>query len=266
MKLQDIYGKKTTVSLEAVKNDRALAIQVQSRLNTFGLPVRVDGLWGELSSAGYTRFAKAFSFPITSITPEAAESLIECKEIPGFDRQHEAVLPELAALVMGCTIKQATTNLPYITKSLESRYILNRLTLIAVLGTIKVETGGFSPISEYGGDDYFCEMYEGRSDLGNTQAGDGILYKGRGFVQITGRANYEYYGRKLEINLIENPDLALQAETASEILAEYFADRRISQAANAHDWELVRRLVNGGLNGWDEFWQAVQKFDAAIAR
>lgn len=266
MKLQDIYGKKTTVSLEAVKSDRALAIQVQSRLNTFGLPVRVDGSWGELSSAGYTRFAKAFSFPIASITPEAAESLIECKEIPGFDRQHEAVLPELAALVMGCATKQAATNLPYITKSLESRYILNRLTLIAALGTITVETGGFSPISEYGGDDYFSEMYEGRSDLGNTQAGDGILYKGRGFVQITGRANYEYYGRKLEINLIENPDLALKTKTASEILAEYFVDRRISQAANTHDWEKVRRLVNGGLNGWDEFWYAVRKFDAAIAK
>ncbi|MEG3882074.1 hypothetical protein QT972_32455 [Microcoleus sp. herbarium7] len=266
MKLQDIYTKKTTVSLEDIGNDRPLASQVQSRLNTFGLPARVDGLWGSISNAAYARFAKAFDHPIAHITPEAAESLIECKEIPGFDRQHEAVLPELAALIMGCTVQQANTNLPYITKSLESRYILNRLCLIAVLGTIKVETGGFAPISEYGGDDYFYEMYEGRSDLGNTQAGDGARYKGRGFVQITGRANYKYYGQKLEINLIENPDLALQVETAAEILAEYFADRKISQAANAHDWELVRRLVNGGLNGWDEFWEAVRKFDAAIAK
>lgn len=266
MKLQNIYSQKTTVSLEAIENDTDLAIQVQSRLNTFGLPVRVDGLWGGISNAAYARFAKAFDYPIASITPEAAESLIECKEIPGFDRQHEAVLPELAALIMGCTVKQANTNLPYITKSLASRKILNRLCLIAVLGTIAVETGGFSPISEYGGDNYFREMYEGRSDLGNTQPGDGILYKGRGFVQITGRANYEYYGRKLGIDLIENPDSALQVETASEVLAEYFADRKISQAAYAQDWKLVRRLVNGGLNGWDEFWEAVRKFDAAIAK
>jgi hypothetical protein len=266
MKLQHIYSEKTTVSLEAIKNDTDLAIQVQSRLNTFGLPVRVDGLWGNISNTAYARFAKAFNYPIASITPEAAESLIECKEIPGFDCQHEAVLPELAASIMGCTVQQASTILPYITKSLESRHILNRPTLIATLGTIAVETGGFSPISEYGGDDYFCEMYEGRSDLGNTEPGDGILYKGRGFVQITGRANYKYYGQKLGIDLIENPDLVLQVEIASEILAEYFVDRRISQAANAHDWELVRRLVNGGLNGWDEFWEAVQKFDAAIAK
>lgn len=265
MKLQDIYGKKTTVSLEAIENDHDLAIQVQSRLNTFGLPVRVDGLWGDLSSAGYARFAKAFGFPIASITSEVAKSLIECKEIPGFDRQHEAVLPELAVLIMNCTLQEATTNLPYVTKSLATRHILDRLTLIAVLGTIKIETSGFAPIPEYGDDNYFYDSYENRDDLGNIQPGDGILYKGRGFVQITGRANYEYYGQKLELNLIENPDLALQAEIASEILAEYFVDRQISQAANAHDWEQVRRLVNGGLNGWDEFWQAVQKFDATIA-
>ena len=265
MKLQDIYLGTESIILYGLEQDRTLAFQVQTRLNTLGLPVCVDGLWGELSSAGYTRFAKAFSFPIASITPKAAEILVECKSIPGFDRQRESVLPELAVKVMGCEIGQARTGLPYITNSLAKRNILNRSCLIAALATIKVETGGFSPISEYGGDAYFLDMYEGRRDLGNSEYGDGILYKGRGFVQITGRANYEYYGRKLNLNLVENPDLALHPEAASEILAEYFLDLLVSQAANADDWEKVRRLVNGGLNGWDEFWQAVRKFDAAIA-
>lgn len=266
MKLQDIYLGTESIILYGLEHDRTLAFQVQTRLNTLGLPVCVDGLWGELSSAGYARFAKGFSFPIASITPKAAEILIECKAIPGFDRQRESVLPELAVKVMGCTLQEATINLPYITKSLATRHILDRLTLIAALGTIKVETSGFAPIPEYGDDNYFYDSYENRDDLGNTQPGDGILYKGRGFVQITGRANYEYYGQKLGINLIEDPDLALQAETASEILAEYFVDRQVSQTANTDDWEQVRRLVNGGLNGWDEFWQAVRKFDAAIAK
>lgn len=266
MKLQDIYKDRTTVDLEELKTDRELALQVQTRLYTLGLPARVDGFWGAISTACYERFAKGFNYAGNVITPEAAEDLIECKTLPGFDRQRESVLPELAVSVMGCKLEEAVKNLPCITEALAKRNILNRLNLIAVLGTIKVETGGFSPISEYGGNDYFYSLYEGREDLGNTQKGDGAWYKGRGFVQITGRANYADFGSKLDIPLEQHPDLALRPDIAAEILAEYFLDRRISQAANMHDWELVRRLVNGGMNGWDDFWEAVKKFDAAMAR
>lgn len=266
MKLQDIYTDKITVDLEELKLDRELAFQVQTRLYTLGLPVRVDGFWGPLSLAGYKRFAKGFNYPGDRITPEAAEDLIEAKTLPGFDRQREAVLPEVAVAVMNCELEEAVKNLKLVTEALSKRKILNRNCLIAVLATIKVETGGFSPIPEYGGDRYFTNNYEDREDLGNNQPGDGARYKGRGFVQITGRANYEYYGKKLGLPLLENPDLALQADSASEILAEYFLEHRISEAANQHNWERVRRLVNGGLNGWDEFWEAVKKFDAAMAK
>jgi len=266
MKLQDIYNDRTTVGLEELKSDRELAFQVQSRLYTLGLPARVDGLWGPISKACYKRFTKGFNYPDNVITPEAAEDLIECKTLPGFDRQREAVLPELAVAAMNCKLEEAVKNLPCVVEALSKRKILNRLNLIAALGTIAVETGGFSPISEYGGNDYFHSLYEGREDLGNTQEGDGARYKGRGFVQITGRANYADFGAKLEIPLEQNPDLALRPDIAAEILAEYFLDRRISQAANMHDWEQVRRLVNGGMNGWDEFWETIRKLDAAMAR
>ncbi len=266
MKLQDIYKNKTAVDLEELTRDRSLAFQVQTRLNTLGLPVRVDGLWGPLSEAAYKRFARGFDYPGDLITAEAAEDLIEAKTLPGFDRLREAILPEVAASVMGCELEEASKNLKLIAEALAKRKILNRLCLVATLATIKVETGGFSPISEYGGDRYFTENYEDREDLGNNRPGDGARYKGRGFVQITGRANYEYYGKKLDLPLLEYPDLALQADVASEILAEYFLDRRVSEAANQHDWERVRRLVNGGLNGWDDFWKTVRKFDTAMAK
>jgi predicted chitinase len=266
MKLQDIYGDNITVDLEELKLDRPLAFQVQTRLNTLGLSVKVDGLWGPLSLAAYKRFTKGFNYPGDRLTPEVAEDLIEAKTLPGFDRLREAVLPEVAAAIMNCKLEDAVKNLKSITEALAKRKILNRLCLVATLATIKVETGGFSPIPEYGGDRYFTQNYEDREDLGNNQPGDGARYKGRGFVQITGRANYQYYGKKLGVPLLENPDLALQADVASEILAEYFFDRRISEAANKHDWEQVRRLVNGGLNGWHEFWEAVKKFDGVMAK
>jgi predicted chitinase len=104
-------------------------------------------------------------------------------------------------------------------------------------------------------------MYEGRQDLGNIQPGDGARYHGRGFIQITGRANYRDYGEKLSLGsaLEDNPDLALDPKISAKILACYFYDREIDKAANDGDWRRVRRLVNGGYNGWDKFNDYVQR-------
>jgi predicted chitinase len=141
---------------------------------------------------------------------------------------------------------------------MDKKGLLNKPTLIAALATIGVETGGFRPIPEYGGNDYFTEMYEGRSDLGNTQPGDGVRYRGRGFIQITGRANYRRYGQKLNVPLEAQPDLALDPKVSTQILVEYFWDREVDLLAVDGDWRGVRRAVNGGQNGWDHFWDLVQ--------
>ena len=89
-----------------------------------------------------------------------------------------------------------------------------------------------------------------RHDLGNDVAGDGPKFKGRGFIQITGRFNYETYLHKLAVDLIGNPDLALQPTIAAEIVAQYFKDRGCDKFCNTQNWTEVRVLVNGG-NGID---------------
>ena len=132
------------------------------------------------------------------------------------------------------------------------------LPLIAAAATVKVETGRFLPINELGGPAYFAK-YDGRKDLGNTQPGDGARYHGRGFVQITGRANYRRYGHLLGIDLEAEPERALGLEPAARILAIYFRDRGVDIAARKHDWKRVRRAVNGGLNGWDVFDKCVRR-------
>ncbi len=120
-----------------------------------------------------------------------------------------------------------------------------------VLATVEWETGKtFRPIHERGPVSYF-DRYEGRRDLGNTQPGDGYRFRGRGYVQITGRANYEKYARITGKNLVENPDLALEPETALFILVHgfrtgAFTGRKLTDYINEEgtDFRNARRCIN----------------------
>jgi putative chitinase len=93
------------------------------------------------------------------------------------------------------------------------------------------------------------KAYEGRKDLGNTQPGDGVRYKGRGVIQLTGRANYRALGDYLGINLEAQPDLAAMPYVAYQVAAHYWLDRNINADADRDDLEAVTRAINGGTNG-----------------
>lgn len=134
----------------------------------------------------------------------------------------------------------------YIDDALSSEGINDPNIRAYALATIEHETAGTNaPIHEYGGDDYFTQMYEGRNDLGNTQSGDGAKYHGRGFIQLTGRYNYRKMGERIGIDLENNPDLALRPEIAAKILAAFFKDRGVADYAGQGDFIGARRPVNG---------------------
>jgi predicted chitinase len=170
--------------------------------------------------------------------------------------------PAEIARIVGCPVQNVETHWPAIRRALEEQGMTECNCVIAALATIGVEVASFLPIDEYGGDEYYTRMYEGRQDLGNTQPGDGARYHGRGFIQLTGRSNYRYYGMKLGLPLEEQPDLALTPEVAARVLATYFTERRIPTVAAAGDWQRVRVLVNGGLNGWDRFISLVRGLES----
>jgi predicted chitinase len=146
-------------------------------------------------------------------------------------------------------------NWPKVEAALRAKGITSRNAMIAAIATIAVETGSFKPIPEYASG----AEYNGRADLGNTHPGDGPRYKGRGYIQLTGRANYRTYGNQLGIDLEGNPDKALDPDVAARVFAAYFASRGIPGKADANDWQGVRRAVNGGLNGYDRFKQVVDR-------
>jgi SH3-like domain-containing protein len=178
--------------------------------------------------------------------------------------------PQGIARVLGSPPGNVAANWPLLQAALTARGIGDRPVLIAALATVGVETGSFEPIPEFASGD----EYEGRADLGNTQPGDGRRYKGRGLIQITGRANYATYGSTLGIDLVGNPDLALDPNIACQIFAVYFTDHRIrwlaapaplmncADLARAGEWRGVRVAVNGGENGLARFLQFVTALSA----
>jgi len=101
---------------------------------------------------------------------------------------------------------------------------------------------------------YFEEIasgaaYEGRRDLGNTHPGDGRRYKGRGPIQLTGRANYRAYGTKLGLPLEAQPTLAARHDIGWRIAALYWQDHGLNQLADRGDFVQITRRINGGTNG-----------------
>ena len=91
--------------------------------------------------------------------------------------------------------------------------------------------------------------YEGRADLGNTVAGDGKRFKGRGPIQLTGRANYRTFGRRIGIDLERHPEVAAIPSIGLHTALEYWRDRGLNALADRDDVLGITRKFNGGTNG-----------------
>ncbi|MGX9781942.1 glycoside hydrolase family 19 protein [Janthinobacterium lividum] len=94
--------------------------------------------------------------------------------------------------------------------------------------------------------------YEGRADLGNVIAGDGVRFKGRGLLQVTGRANYAVCGVALGLDLLAAPQLLEQTTAACRSAGWFWQSRGLNRLADAGDQERVTRRINGGVNGLAE--------------
>lgn len=94
--------------------------------------------------------------------------------------------------------------------------------------------------------------YEGRKDLGNVVTGDGVRYKGRGLIQVTGRANYRACGAALGLDLINHPELLEQPVAACRSAGWFWQTHGLNALADAGDQVRVTRRINGGTNGLAE--------------
>lgn len=92
-------------------------------------------------------------------------------------------------------------------------------------------------------------VYGSRLGNGPEASGDGWRYRGRGLIQITGRANYADIGALMHLPLVDAPDLLAELEYAAESAAVYWRSRGCNALADAGDFDALTRRINGGLNG-----------------
>ena len=87
--------------------------------------------------------------------------------------------------------------------------------------------------------------YEGRRALGNTHPGDGSRYKGRGLIQVTGRANYRQLSEELHLDLLTNPRVVGEPQVAVTSACRYWTDHHLNALADKDDIRAITRIVNG---------------------
>lgn len=204
----------------------------------------IDGRYGPATAAAMTEFQARNGLAADGICGQRTWRLIDAgweEEVagpaaPAPEYDFSTVAGTIAAIRAEC--QRQGLNLPS-----QQAY---------VVATVEWETGGtFRPIAERGPKAYF-QRYEGRSDLGNAYPGDGYTFRGRGYPQLTGRANYARYARIIGKDLVNNPDLALDRETSLFILVHgmktgTFTGVKLGDYVNAGrtDFRNARRCVNG---------------------
>lgn len=111
------------------------------------------------------------------------------------------------------------------------------------------ESGGFRYMEEIWGPTDAQRSYEGRGLLGNTQPGDGYRFKGRGPIQLTGRANYRLFGRALGLDFEQHPEIVALPSVGLMAACHFWQMRGLNELADADDVLTITKRVNGGQNG-----------------
>ena len=252
-------------------SEGADVVKLQERLKELGFnPGRIDGDFGPGLEAAVIAFQRSEGL--------LADGKVEVKtlEALGFKLTPEvivaaSVIQKVSTGVVSRMFPQTPLdnikkNLPFVLSALEEAKLTGKNMVLMALSTIRAETEGFLPIDEGksrfntspGGKPF--DLYDNRKDLGNQGPPDGSSFKGRGYIQLTGRDNYRIIGADIGMGkkLVEDPTLANKPGIAAKILAFFLKrkEREIGEALLENDLRQARKLVNGGSHGLDRFTSA----------
>ena len=153
--------------------------------------------------------------------------------------------------ILPCSAAVAEKWAPVLTKTMAAYGINTPLREAAFVAQVAHESGRFQFLREIWNPKQcpWQARYEGRADLGNTHPGDGPIFRGRGLLQITGRANYAACGKALGLDLINHPELLEEPQHAADSAGWFWETHGLNELADRRLMTDITRRINGGLNG-----------------
>jgi len=242
-------------------------VRLQQRLAERGFPSgTIDGVFGHGTEAAVIAFQFSEGLLTDGVAGPRTLTVLGLMDDARLPSSTGALTTQVvSAMCPGAPLGNIKRYLPAIIEAMTEAQLVDRTMLLMAVATICAETGRFCPLDEFRSRyntspnaraPYF-DLYDHRRDLGNRGPGDGARYKGRGFVQLTGRDNYQHYGRALSLGdaLLDEPERANEPLIAARVLARFLKDRElpIKQSLLERDFARARRLVNGGRHGLTEF-------------
>ncbi len=225
-------------------------VQVLLNLNRPRLPGRaplaIDGLMGSNTAGAIA----AFQAQVMGMTPpngrvnpgDATLRTLAAGMPPGFSAA------KLQGIMINSTKQNVDAYSDPLAAKMAARAINAPLRQAHFLAQVGHESGELRYTEEIASGD----AYEGRTDLGNTQPGDGRKFKGRGLIQLTGRANYAAYGDAIGVNLVDGDNyrqVATDPDLAVDVACWFWQTHGLNALADQDDVLTITRRINGGLNG-----------------
>ena len=230
-------------------------------------PGQIDGRFGNGTEAAVVAFQQSEGLLADGIAGPRTLAALGLGTTEDFPTAIPGVNVMVVSEMFPATpIGNIVANLPLVLESLVTARLDDRPMVLMALATIRAETESFLPVAE--GQSRFntsprqhpFDLYDNRKDLGNRGKPDGERFRGRGFIQLTGRSNYQRFGAVVGLGdrLIQTPDLACDPVIAARLLTAFLAASamRIKRALLEDDLRQARRLVNGGSHGLDRFTDA----------
>jgi peptidoglycan L-alanyl-D-glutamate endopeptidase CwlK len=229
-------------------------------------PGTIDGDFGPSTESAVIAFQKSQGLSADGIAGPRTQAALGLAATPPVSRIPAVTVDMAVQIVPGAPRPNIESNLPYVLNGLAEQDLADKAMIAMALATIRAETGSFEAISEGmsrfntapGGPDF--GLYDSRADLGNQGPPDGERFKGRGFIQLTGRANYLTHGKSIGLGseLVDNPEIANDPGIAGRLLASFLKAReeKIRAAIAGNDLAAARKLVNGGSHGLDVFTES----------
>jgi putative chitinase len=229
------------------------------------LPGLADADFGPLTHTATAAFQRANGLAADGIvgprTAAVADWLVDKPPIEdvtrwltdtcaGSTRLTESMLRQIMPSVRPAS---CTAYAPFLQQAMEEFSISTPARAAAFLAQLAHESGQLCHMEEiWGPTPAQCRYEPGTrlaTRLGNTEPGDGKRFKGRGPIQLTGRANYRRYGRVLGVDLIAHPELAATPQVGFRVAGLFWRRNGLNELADAQRFKAITRRINGGFNG-----------------